>query len=338
MKRAAEGAELLPDDAFLDTVLGQRIVGAACLAFRVDASTRLHGGDNSVALDLYDRERDAHLAKVYSERLAWKMAKEVLVYDLLSHAPVPTPKIVFGDDTRRVIDANYALMAELDGKPASTVTPTASREGVREIFRQRGTAAVAVTRWCSRSSATSGVRGSWTRRSATGRTCGARSTGTFAPSETRAATSRWPLASSDGSGPMKTLHNCHQPVLCHDDLHEQNVLVEWRDGRWVVTGAVDVENAVAADPLLDLAKTELLLRGGAGATCRAAGGLRGASPRWRGQARALSAAPRPGPVVLVRSDRASRRAPGDVGRRRQARRRDLNLARRSFGPCAVTGS
>jgi aminoglycoside phosphotransferase (APT) family kinase protein len=43
---------------------------------------------------------------------------------------------------------------------------------------------------------------------------------------------------------------CPRPVLCHNDFHEGNVLV---DEAGVVTGFVDVENAIAADPLLDLA-------------------------------------------------------------------------------------
>jgi aminoglycoside phosphotransferase (APT) family kinase protein len=46
------------------------------------------------------------------------------------------------------------------------------------------------------------------------------------------------------------------PVLCHNDLHEGNVLVSEHRGHWRVQGVVDVENAVAADPLLDLAKTD----------------------------------------------------------------------------------
>lgn len=41
-------------------------------------------------------------------------------------------------------------------------------------------------------------------------------------------------------------------MLCHNDLHEGNVLVNESSA---VTGFVDVENMVAADPLLDLAKT-----------------------------------------------------------------------------------
>lgn len=44
-----------------------------------------------------------------------------------------------------------------------------------------------------------------------------------------------------------------QPVLCHNDFHEGNVLVD--PATWTVTGFVDVENAIAADPLMDVAKT-----------------------------------------------------------------------------------
>ncbi|MFC4853355.1 phosphotransferase family protein [Actinophytocola glycyrrhizae] len=48
---------------------------------------------------------------------------------------------------------------------------------------------------------------------------------------------------------------CSEAVLCHNDLHEGNVLVEPDGDGWRVSGFVDVENAVAADPMTDLAKT-----------------------------------------------------------------------------------
>jgi Ser/Thr protein kinase RdoA (MazF antagonist) len=45
------------------------------------------------------------------------------------------------------------------------------------------------------------------------------------------------------------------PVLCHDDLHQGNVLVEQRpDGELRLSGLIDFGNARAADPLFDLAK------------------------------------------------------------------------------------
>jgi aminoglycoside phosphotransferase (APT) family kinase protein len=50
---------------------------------------------------------------------------------------------------------------------------------------------------------------------------------------------------------------CAAPVLCHNDLHEANDLVDRTErGGWAVTGLIDVENAVAADPLPDLARTD----------------------------------------------------------------------------------
>jgi aminoglycoside phosphotransferase (APT) family kinase protein len=49
---------------------------------------------------------------------------------------------------------------------------------------------------------------------------------------------------------------CAAPALCHNDFHEGNVLVSRSGGEWRVTGYVDVENVVSADPLLDLARTD----------------------------------------------------------------------------------
>ncbi|WP_427887059.1 phosphotransferase family protein [Kribbella sp. GL6] len=42
-------------------------------------------------------------------------------------------------------------------------------------------------------------------------------------------------------------------VLCHNDFHEGNILVD--PATWRINGFIDVENAIAADPLVDLAKT-----------------------------------------------------------------------------------
>jgi aminoglycoside phosphotransferase (APT) family kinase protein len=49
---------------------------------------------------------------------------------------------------------------------------------------------------------------------------------------------------------------CLAPVLCHNDFHEGNVIVDNSSGRWRVSGYVDVEGAVAADAVFDLARTD----------------------------------------------------------------------------------
>jgi aminoglycoside phosphotransferase (APT) family kinase protein len=54
------------------------------------------------------------------------------------------------------------------------------------------------------------------------------------------------------------LKGCARPVFCHDDFHTGNIIVSNRpDGTWHLSGVVDVENAVAGDPLIDIAKTLL---------------------------------------------------------------------------------
>ena len=68
------------------------------------------------------------------------------------------------------------------------------------------------------------------------------------------------MVPNNATVPAALLDSCAQPVLCHDDLHEDNVLVEQRAGRWIVSGVVDVENASAADPMLDLAKADYYAR------------------------------------------------------------------------------
>jgi hygromycin-B 7''-O-kinase len=51
--------------------------------------------------------------------------------------------------------------------------------------------------------------------------------------------------------------DCEHAVLCHNDFHEGNILVRRDDqGNWQICGVIDVENAIAADPLTDLAKTD----------------------------------------------------------------------------------
>jgi hygromycin-B 7''-O-kinase len=56
--------------------------------------------------------------------------------------------------------------------------------------------------------------------------------------------------------------SCLCPSLCHNDFHDANVMVSRETGRLV--GILDVENAVAGDPLLDIAKTAIYPSQGTG--------------------------------------------------------------------------
>ena len=246
----------------VDVGSAQRMVDAAGIVFSVTTCTRLHGGDNSAAYGLFDANRVAHLVvKVYGERMAWKMGKEVLVYGLLNSLPVPTPEILFADDSRQVVDANYALMTRLPGGPASRVTDGLRVEDVANIWRQIGEIARAFHAVTFDQFGYLGPQGVL------------EPVGGNRAHITRILDSHLRTFRDQGGDPALAdsverrlledawlLDTCDQPVLCHDDLHEDNVLVERRDGHWIVTGVVDMENASAADPMLDLAKADYYAR------------------------------------------------------------------------------
>jgi aminoglycoside phosphotransferase (APT) family kinase protein len=246
----------------LDVAAAQRIVDAAGIAFSVATCTRLHGGDNSAAYELVDVGRDAHLvAKVYGERMAWKMGKEVLVYGLLAAVPVPTPTILFADDSRESVDATYTLMTHLPGRAASTVTSGLGADDVGDIWRQIGTVARAFHTVTFDQFGYLGPHGLMEpvggNRAHMTRILGSHLR-TFRDQGGDPAVADSVERRLAEDGPL--LDACAQPVLCHDDLHEDNVLVEPRAGRWMVSGVVDVENASAADPMLDLAKADYYAR------------------------------------------------------------------------------
>jgi len=72
------------------------------------------------------------------------------------------------------------------------------------------------------------------------------------------------------------LDGCATPRLCHYDFHPGNVLAGRQDGTLRLTGLVDLENAIAGDPLMDVAKT--LNCSAHGVAARRAGLLAGYGP------------------------------------------------------------
>jgi aminoglycoside phosphotransferase (APT) family kinase protein len=193
------------------------------------------------------------VVKRYADRWRWKQAKEVHVLGLLNTAPGfagrgRVPKVVHVDAERAVM-----VMTLLPGRPLSEVPLVGAAE--RSVLAEVG----ALTRMVHET-----VQPSF----------GYLTTEILDPLPTnRAYMTRqfdMKLAEFLDLGGDQNLHasiraylsdrnelfdRCDRAVLCHHDLHAGNILVEPDGGHWRVTGFVDVENAIAADPLMDLAKT-----------------------------------------------------------------------------------
>ncbi|MGM1058635.1 phosphotransferase family protein [Saccharothrix sp. Mg75] len=186
------------------------------------------------------------IVKRYDERWRWKQAKEAHVYRLLAeHGVGPVPRVVRVDAERAV-----TVLTMLPGKPLSEagLAPGAAEGAYRRVGRLL--AAVHRIALPAYGYLTTRIVDPVPDNTSCMRRRFAEKLAEFAalggPAGLHDAVRRR-VASREG-----LFASCAGAVLCHGDLHEGNVLVD--DGG-VVTGVVDVENAIAADPLLDVAKT-----------------------------------------------------------------------------------
>ena len=204
------------------------------------------GGQLSSVFEVRRAGADPLIVKCYAEKWRWKQAKEEWCYRLLArHGIGSVPRVVHVDHEHAA-----TVLTLLPGRPLSgaALPEEAARTAYRSIgeFLRRihgiampaygylttevldplpDNAAYMQRQFSRKLSEFAGLGGSDAVHGAV----------------QERVTAQAPL-----------LVDCRRPVLCHNDLHEGNVLV---DDCGTVTGLVDVENMIAADPLIDLAKT-----------------------------------------------------------------------------------
>jgi hygromycin-B 7''-O-kinase len=196
------------------------------------------------------------ILKIYPDQFHWKMEKEVFVYDLLSKdKSIPAPTIIFFDDSKTLLPQNYLLMNKIDGTVLSQISTELKANSLRDIYRQAGNILRLV-------------------HSMTFENFGYISNGITEPFPDNFSymTHQFQKKLSEflALGGSQTIHDavreslskngyllkqCQGAALCHNDYYEGNFLVQQINDAWILTGIIDVENALAGDPLLDIAKT-----------------------------------------------------------------------------------
>jgi hygromycin-B 7''-O-kinase len=192
----------------------------------------LDGGEVHANYGLETADGRRLVLKVYRGELSWKLEKEVFLLELVA-GRVPVPEIVY--TTQGIL-----VMTRLPGRPARFTgdDPIAVSRQLGLLLRQLH--AIEFDSF------------------------GYIETRVTSPLPTNLGYMRRRIDGKVRSGPPH-LHDsleryfaereaafegCETAVLCHNDAHDANVLVE--NGR--ITGLIDWENAVAADPIFDLAK------------------------------------------------------------------------------------
>ncbi|MCS7481749.1 phosphotransferase family protein [Umezawaea endophytica] len=213
---------------------------------------RRTGGELSGVHEL--RCAEPVIVKVYPEEWDYRQDKEVHVYRTLArHGVGPVPEVLHVERAGGLLDEAFTVLSRIPGVPMSEVSAGMDEAEHRGLYRGIGEFLAAVH--------DIGQDG-----------YGEITTEVVdpAPANTPYMTRRFArsLALFDGDPELRRgvesyvaervglFASCAAPVLCHNDLHEGNVLVAEGPNGWAVTGFVDVENAIAADPLIDIAKTD----------------------------------------------------------------------------------
>src|SRR5262249_25346133 len=245
-------------DARLTVAVAQAIMRSHHASCVVEGLELRHGGNISTVYEIRCAQPSQPvILKVYPDAFHWKMEKELYVYRLLGRAAsLPTPSILWSDGSKELLPQNYVVMTTLKGQLLSQVAPSLSTLEFRDIYfemgallsKVHGITLDAFGYITTRITASHPTNDAYMRSQFQKKLVEFDARGGDAV--LRRSVEEYVETHSD------LLTQARTPVLCHDDYHEGNVLVAVEEGKWRVTGIVDVENAVSADPLLDIAKTD----------------------------------------------------------------------------------
>ena len=244
-------------DLQMPTIAAQTVVDSVLVDHTVTAVRNIHGGEIAATYEIvFVGDKPPVVLKVYPDSLHWKMQKEVAVISLVQgRLSVPAPRILLADDSKRLLDLNFVLMSRLPGSTLGSLESSLAGDQRVSAYRQIGRLLREFHRIPMEAFGYIGPRGIWTAHLTNGdylsHQCDRKlkeftdrgGSGDLARRVAAYFTTR-----------MHMLHECSDPVLCHNDLHAGNLLAEITDHGVRLSGVLDFEGALAGDPLMDLAK------------------------------------------------------------------------------------
>lgn len=243
----------------IDEPTVRAMVARAGVSAPVERVVRRTGGRLSGVYEAELGGDTAVIIKVYEPQWAWKQAKEIHVYGLLAAVPDLTcriPQVLGSGDAANPTGRSYTVFTKVDGTPLAEIDDELTSADRLAIYRQIGKLLRAVHRapqagfgyLVTEILDPAFSNNAYVQRQFDKKLCEFLERG--GPGPLARAVERTVTAHHD------VIAVPVEPVLCHNDMHEGNILVARNGNAWSVQGFVDVENAVAADPMIDLAKTD----------------------------------------------------------------------------------
>lgn len=228
---------------------------------RVVAVEPLSGGVNSSVFELRLDDGSSLVLKLYRELVELELRKEPYVYGLAQGLGLPLATILYVDESKEMLPRCFAVLTKLDGRLLNDVQPELGDDELELVYREIG---ALLRRLHSVRFDAYGYLG-------VGEIVEPRTTNSeYMSSQFEKRLQQF--GELGGNARLQQRISAHVreraglfagdegPCLCHNDCHEANLLVTHEDGGWRITGVVDFGNAVATDPLLDLAKTSAYSR------------------------------------------------------------------------------
>jgi aminoglycoside phosphotransferase (APT) family kinase protein len=238
-------------------VQAQTIVDRSAPGGRLAGIRELHGGEIGAVFALELAGAPDLILKVYPDTLHWKMRKEMRVSGLLDgKLAIPTPRILLSDDSKTLLDFNFLVMSRLAGTPLLDVEKTLDKPELSAIYVQMGEVLHAIHEIAMEAFGYIGPDGIVAPAATNLEYMSAqfaKKLESFSELGGRPELARKLKAYVERSQPL--LEACTSPRLCHFDFHPGNLLVERVADSLKLCGLLDLENAVAGDPLMDLART-----------------------------------------------------------------------------------
>jgi hygromycin-B 7''-O-kinase len=249
-------------DLEVNLTLARAIVDRALADQFVVSISRIHGGEIAAIYEIaLAAGKPPLILKVYPQSLHWKMQKEANVISLVEgRLGVAVPRILLVDDSKQLLDLNFTLMTKIDGQILGSIERTLTPHQFASAYRQIGSLLRQFHQIPMEAFGYIGPNGIWTPHP----TNHAYMTFQFdrklnefeqrGGAEVLARQVARHLAECE-----ELLRDCRQPVLCHNDLHAGNLLVNLEAEALDLCGVLDFEGALAGDPLMDVAKAAYYL-------------------------------------------------------------------------------
>jgi aminoglycoside phosphotransferase (APT) family kinase protein len=193
------------------------------------------------------------VAKIYPQSVSDRMLTEAHVYQLLADDDVAVPRVLLADHGQPALPLSCLLMTKLPGQRLADVRDDLTEHQLIDVYREMAGILKRVHR--HRFAACGPIVGGrvtevgrhflqseFTKQLQDFQRHGGSSS--LAPAlSARLDASREALDRGEAGG-----------SLCHNDYIDGNILVSADHRGWSVTGVVDVERAIVADPLYDLSR------------------------------------------------------------------------------------